>query len=116
MVGSYCALSDGLVRLERDDDRLGEDLAGLGLGVLEQRARLEGGLREVAHVLVLLGQLGEDGGGLDLGRRHGGVDRPERLVDGRGAVPDRLEVRRVERVEEEVRVLAVVGQVRVALR
>ena len=106
-----------LVRLEGNHHRLGQHLAGARLGAhLHQRIGLEGRLGEVAHVLIFLGHGREDRRRFDFGRRHGAADGAEGLVDGRGAVPHDFKIRRVERVEEELRVLAVVRQVGVTFR
>ena len=52
--------------------------------------------------------------GLDLGGGHGGGDGAEGFVDRRSAVPHDFKVGGIERVEKELGILAIVGQVRVA--
>ena len=59
--GVVLRIEHRLVRLEGDHHRLGQDLAGARLGAhLHQRIGLEGRLREVAHILVVLGHGGQD--------------------------------------------------------
>src|SRR5206468_4065597 len=113
--GVILRVQDRFVRFEGDHHRFGQNLAGAGFGAhLHQGIGFEGGLGEVADIAIFLGHGGENAVGLDLGGGHGGGDRAEGFVDRRSAVPHDFKVGGIERVEKELGVLAIVGQVRVA--